>query len=112
MEDYGELVERITRLLNTLDSTRVELCEVAKQLSELQSNYDKGDQTYLHKLELLDTNDVEAVQRFTKEWQFARNNRRDYKDLIMLVHNIIDAIPYKNYYNALPILKGNSYYNR
>lgn len=109
---YNEFVERISKLLTTLDSTRVELCELAKQMSEYQSGYDKNDQIYLHKLELLDTSNPESTVQFVSKWQNSRNNRRNVKDLIALVGNVIDTIPYKNYTKALPILKGSSYRTR
>lgn len=109
MDKYAEFIQTISELLMTLDSTRVKLCEVAKQMSEYQSGYDKSDQTYLHKLENLNTEDLADMKRFVVEWKMSRGARRNVKDLITLVGSVIDAIPFKNYANAIPILKGNAF---
>lgn len=109
MEQYAEFTERISDLLKQLDQTRVDLCSLATEMSEYQSAYDKNDQTYLHRLENIDANNIMETQKLVKEWQDARNGRRSVKDLLGLVSNTIEQIPYKNYTNALPILKGSSY---
>ena len=104
-EEQKSFTDKIGELLTRLDTLRVELCDLAKQMSEYQSSYDKNDQTYLHKLENVDIENAEELQQMVKEWKLSRNNRRNVKDLLTLVGNTIDCIPYKNYANALPILK-------
>ncbi len=46
-----------------------------------------------------------------REWQASRKNRRNVKGLIGILADLINVIPYKNYANALPILKGQSVTN-
>lgn len=110
MDKYEEFVERISKALTALDSTRVELCEIAKEMSEYQSDYDKNDQMYLHVLEELDTTDTEKMKDFIEKWQNSRGSRRNIKGLMLHVGGVIDAIPYKNYASAVPLLKGGNYY--
>lgn len=107
--EYVDFVDRVANKLIQLDNIRVDLCELAKQMNEYQSSYDKNDQMYLHKLESLDVNDVSETTKMVREWKQSRNGRRNVKDLLILVGNTIDTIPYKNYTNALPILKGSSF---
>mgnify|MGYP003302097422 CR=1 FL=1 len=107
-EQYCDLIARITKVLNTLDTTRVEMCELSTALNEYQSSYNKADQKYLHQVEQIDTSNLQEIQRITKEWQASRKNRRNVKDLISLLADLIKAIPYKNYANAIPILRGKS----
>lgn len=109
MGQYNDFVDRISDLLKQLDQTRVDLCSLATEMSEYQSAYDKNDQIYLHRLEDINANDPIETQELVKEWQNARKGRRNVKDLIGLVSNTINEIPYKNYFNALPTLKGNSF---
>lgn len=109
MEQYVDFINRISDLLKQLDQVRVDLCSLATEMSEYQSAYDKNDQTYLHRLENIDAEDLVETQKLVKDWQSARNGRRNVKDLLGLVSNTIEQIPYKNYTNALPILKGNSF---
>ena len=109
VDKYTEFINKISKLLMTLDTARVELCDLHKQMSEYQSAYDKSDQTYLHKLENINTEDMADMKRFVVEWKMSRGARRNVKDLIILVGSIIDAIPFKNYANAIPILKGNAF---
>lgn len=111
-DKYAEFIERISNALINLDSLRVELCGIAKDINEYQSSFDKNDQTYLHRLEHIDVDNAEEAQQMIKEWKQSRNGRRDVKDLSALVTNTIDAIPYKNYTNALPVLKGSAYIKR
>lgn len=101
--------DRVAELLRKFDTIRVELCSIATEMSEFQSGYDKNDQTYLHKLENINADDVKETQMLIKEWQKSRNNRRNVKDLLALVQNTIDKIPYKSYANNLPLLKGANY---
>ena len=109
VDEYSQLTQKVSELLMALDTTRVELCNVAKQISDYQSGYDKSDQTFLHKLENFNMGDSTQAVKFLTEWQTSRKNRRNVKDLITLVGNTINSIPYKNYANALPILKGITY---
>lgn len=109
VDKYTEFINKISKLLMTLDTTRVELCDLHKQMSEYQSAYDKSDQTYLHKLENINTEDLADMKRFVVEWKMSRGARRNVKDLITLVGSILDAIPFKSYANAMPILKGNAF---
>ena len=111
-DKYGEFVERISNALIGLDTIRVELCSLSKEINEYQSSFDKNDQTYLHKLEYIDTDNAEETAQMIREWKQSRNGRRDVKDLSAIVANTIEAIPYKNYANALPILKGSAYIRR
>ena len=104
-DKYQEFVDRIAKLLSDLDTIRVDLCSVATELNQYQSEYDKNDQYYMHYLEDIDINNTQAAQEFLKQWKGSRNNRRSVKDLLIVVSNTIDAIPYKNLTNALPILK-------
>lgn len=109
VDEYSQFTQKISELLMKLDTTRVELCNVAKQMSDYQSGYDKNDQAFLHKLEDFDTVDYANAVKFLTEWKTSRKNRRNMKDLISLVGNTINSIPYKSYANALPILKGTAY---
>lgn len=109
VDKYTEFINKISKLLMTLDTTRVELCDLHKQMSEYQSAYDKSDQTYLHKLENIDTENFAELQRFMVEWKMSRGARRNIKDLVQLVANLLDTIPVKNYASALPVLKGSAY---
>lgn len=109
---YADFVQRITQSLNILDSLRVKMCELSKEMNEYQSSFDKNDQTYLHKLENIDTDNIEETQKMIKEWKASRNGRRNVKDLIAILGNTIDAIPYKSYAKALPVLKGSAYVKR
>ena len=81
-------------------------------MNEYQSSFDKNDQTYLHKLELIDTDNIEETQKMVKAWKASRSGRRNVKDLIGILATTIDTIPYKNYARALPVLKGSAYVKR
>ena len=105
MGKYDEYAEKIGGLLKQLDQVRVDLCSLASEMRDYQSAYDKNDQIYLHRLEDINANDIVETQRLVRDWQNARNGRRNVKDLLSIVTNTIDSIPYKNYTNALPILK-------
>lgn len=106
MEQYAE---KMAELLRRLDGVRVELCTLTSEMKEYQSSYDKNDQSYLHQLEDIDTSNYEEMQRMIESWKSSRTGRRNVKGLIKLASETIDKIPYKNYTNALPILKENGY---
>lgn len=112
MANYDEFADRISSLLKQLDQIRVDLCGLISEMREYQSSYDKNDQIYLHRLEDVNANDIIETQRLVRDWQNARNGRRSVKDLISIVANYIDLIPYKNYLENAPILKGDKFEQR
>ena len=103
---------RMTRVLTSLDSLRVEMCNLASDMNAYQSSYDKNDQLYLHKLEDINADNAQETQKLIKQWQQSRSNRRNVKNLIKVLGDVINAIPYKSYANALPVIKGKDYVER
>lgn len=103
---------RLSKVLTELDTLRVEMCTLASEMNSYQSSYDKADQTYLHKLENVNADNPVETQKMIKEWQQSRNERRNIKDYIAILNNTISAIPYKNYANALPVIKGKNFITR
>ena len=92
---------RTLDLLGQLDTLRVNMCNLATELSDYQSNYDKQDQEFLHKIELNDfTNGAEALQ-FVNDWHKDRASRRNVKNLIKLLRDVISAVPMKTKFAAI-----------
>ena len=104
--------KKLIDLLSRLDTLRVDMCNFSTELRQYQSGYDKNDQVYIHTLENMDTDDVQEVTKFVKEWKKARNNRRSVKDLICILSDVINVIPFKSVANAMSILNKESHMRR
>jgi len=103
---------RLIDILSRLDTLRVEMCNLSTELRQYQGGYDKNDQVYLHTLENINVDDVNTVSKFIRDWKLARNNRRNVKDLINILGDVIEKIPYKNAANAIAILSKDGYIRR
>ena len=99
--DYMSYVNRTLELLGQLDTLRVNMCNLASELSEYQSRYDKQDQEFMHQIELNNfTNGVEAL-KFVNDWHQDRASRRNVKNLMKLLGDVLNVIPVKNKFAAI-----------
>lgn len=88
-------------LLGELDTIRVKMCNLTIELSEYQSNYDKKDQEFIHKIESNNFESGEEALKFINDWHIDRASRRNVKGLIKLLRDTIGTIPEKNKFTAI-----------
>lgn len=99
--DYMGYVNRTLELLGQLDTLRVNMCNLASELGEYQSSYDKQDQEFIHQIELNNfTTGAEAL-KFVNDWHQDRASRRNVKNLIKLLGDVLKVIPVKNKFTAI-----------
>ena len=99
--NYTAYVNRTLDLLGQLDTLRVNMCNLASELNEYQSNYDKQDQEFIHQIELNDFENGDEALRFVNSWHKDRASRRNVKNLIKLLRDVLNVIPIKNKFTAI-----------
>lgn len=98
---FIDYTAKVLDLLGQVDTLRVSMCNLLTELGEYQSNYDKQDQEFIHKIELNEfTNGNEALE-FINNWHNDRKSRRNVKNLIKLLRDVVNVIPMKCKFTAI-----------
>lgn len=98
---FMKQTERTLELFGRLDSLRVEMCNLAAELGNYQSESDKLDQELLHEVETQDFSNGNEIITYVQNWKKERASRRNVKGLIAMLRNIISTIPMKTKLNAI-----------
>lgn len=77
------------------------MCNLAQELGNYQSDYDKKDQEFIHTIELNEFNSGKDALEFINRWSVDRKSRRNVKVLLKLLRDTLDVIPLKNKFNAI-----------
>lgn len=103
--DYSEYVNRMLDLLGQLDTLRVNMCNLASELGEYQSNYDRKDQEFIHQVEINSFTNANEAFKFINDWHIDRTSRRNVKNLIKFLRDIIAEVPMKTKFSAFNMLQ-------
>lgn len=98
---FMDYTTRVLDLLGQLDILRVSMGNLTQELSEYQSNYDKQDQEFIHKIELNEFKNGTDALEFINNWHNDRKSRRNVKNLIKLLRDVINVIPMKCKFTAI-----------
>ena len=98
---FMDYTTKVLDLLGQLDTLRVTMCNLLGELGQYQSNYDKQDQEFIHKIELNEFSTAEDALKFINEWHNDRKSRRNVKNLIKLLKDVVAVIPVKCKFTAI-----------
>ena len=98
---FLDYTTRTLDLLGQVDTLRVSMCNLLTELGEYQSNYDKQDQEFIHQVEANNFDNGTDALEFITKWQQDRKSRRNVKNLIKLLRDVVNVIPMKCKFTAL-----------